>query len=57
MREWWHKIRGFESFRVRRGIGQTLRQSYDEARAFKAVFGGEIIFDPYPRDLSVTSPL
>ncbi len=45
-REWWHKIRGLESFRMKYPEGKTsVKMDYKTCLAYQAIFNGEIIFD------------
>lgn len=49
MREWWHKIRGHESFRIKYPDNKvSQKMSWKQARAYAAIFSGTVFFDPDP---------
>jgi len=51
VREWWHKIRGLETFRVKFRAGpKSKRMSYKDCKAYIALFGGTVIFDPFKKE-------
>ncbi len=49
LREWWHRVTGRESFRVRSKFhyqGETLRVTHRTAKRVAKNLAGQVIFDP-----------
>lgn len=57
MKEWWHKIRGYESFRVKYSTFTegliSRKMSYKHAKLYASAVAGKVLFDP---DIFYESP-
>lgn len=47
MKEWWHKLMGYESFVVDYTDGEhTYQMTYERARDYALIFNGKVRFVP-----------